>query len=50
MHIADCATNNPQRDQNKGDMVNLDHGALGTMNQNVVQKANKNKQRCNGSV
>lgn len=43
-------TNNPQTDQNKEDTVNLDHGALRTMNQKVVQKANKNNQRFNGSV
>lgn len=50
MHTADCMANNPQRDQNKEGTVNIDHGALGTMNQKVVQKANKNSQRFNGSL
>lgn len=50
MHIADRTTNDPQRDQNKIDIVNMDSGALGTMNQKVAHKANKNIQRLNGSV
>lgn len=41
---------NPQRDQNKEESVNMDSGALGTLNQKVEHKANKNSLRFNGSV